>query len=95
MGSKRGPGAIQLGLFGEHKPVKGKKPVQAEMFETPAQQAELAQFGVRANPQISLSPTTKLALEVQDARTPDQRRRDEEAAVRELMDTLPGVEGDE
>jgi hypothetical protein len=48
---------------------KTAQPRTAEMFS----QRELAQFGVRAKPQIPIAPTTKLALQIQDPRTPEER----------------------
>jgi hypothetical protein len=49
------------------------QPRTAEMFN----QRDLAQFGVRARPLMPIAPTTKLALAVQDPRTPEERERDE------------------
>jgi hypothetical protein len=48
------------------------QPRTAEMFS----QRELAQFGVRARPQMPIAPTTKLALQIQDPRTPEERDAD-------------------
>lgn len=45
---------------------------QTEMFK----QRELAQFGVRAHPQMSLSPHTKLVLIQEDPRTEEEIERD-------------------
>ncbi len=45
---------------------------QIEMFK----QREIAQFGVRAHPQMSLSPHTKLVLVREDPRTEEEIERD-------------------
>lgn len=45
---------------------------QMEMFK----QREIAQFGVRAHPQMSLSPHTKLVLIREDPRTEEEIERD-------------------
>lgn len=50
------------------------KPQQKELFS----QRELAQFGVTARPQISLSPSSKLELQLQDPRTKEQKEEDEQ-----------------
>ncbi len=47
-------------------------PQQTEMFP----QREVALFGVRAHPQMSLSPHTKLVLVAEDPRTPEEIERD-------------------
>lgn len=47
-------------------------PRQTEMFP----QRELAQFGVRARPQLPLSPKTRLELAAEDARTEEEKERD-------------------
>ncbi len=49
-----------------------QKPQQPLMFS----QAEVAQFGVKANPLFSLSPTTGLALLNEDPRTEEQKQLD-------------------
>lgn len=49
-----------------------EQPQQTEMFG----QREIAQFGVRARPQMSLSPHTKLVLIAEDPRTPEEVERD-------------------
>lgn len=54
----------QYGLFGNDKQVKDRQPAdpqsqQLEMFS----QREIAQFGIEANPLISLSATTRLGWE--------------------------------
>ena len=67
-----------------------KKPVQAEMFS----QRELAQFGVRANPQIPISPKTRIELALQDF----ARRRKEEARRLEIEKRsyrLPGIDDEQ
>ena len=45
---------------------------QAELFST----REVAQFGVRANPKIPLSPKTRLELAAEDPRTEEERAHD-------------------
>ena len=45
-----------------------EKPQQTELFP----QREIAQFGVRARPQFSLSSHTKLVLITEDPRTPEE-----------------------
>jgi hypothetical protein len=49
-----------------------ERPTQIEMFS----QREIAQFGVRANPQLPLSEHTKLALIAYDPRTPEEIEQD-------------------
>ncbi len=45
---------------------------QMEMFAA----REVAQFGVRANPRLPLSPKTRLELSVEDRRTEEQQEQD-------------------
>jgi hypothetical protein len=59
------------------------QPIQHEMFC----QRDLAQFGVRAHPQMALSPDTKLVLISEDPRTPEEIERDREQAAQAL--TIP------
>jgi hypothetical protein len=59
--------AAQKRLDREHQ-----QPTQTEMFR----QREIAQFGVRSRPQMSLSPMTKLVLVKEDPRTPEQVEHD-------------------
>lgn len=47
-------------------------PRQMGMFP----QRDLAQFGVRAHPQMSLAPDTKLVLVREDPRTPEEIEQD-------------------
>jgi hypothetical protein len=49
-----------------------EQPQQIEMFL----QREVAPFGVRAKPQMSLTPTTHLVLISEDPRTPEEQERD-------------------
>jgi hypothetical protein len=51
---------------------KRDQPQQMEMFS----QRDLAQFGVRAHPQMSLSPHTRLVLISEDPRTEEEIERD-------------------
>jgi hypothetical protein len=44
-------------------------PRQAEMFS----QREMAQFGVRANPKLPISPKTRLELMIEDHRTEEEK----------------------
>jgi hypothetical protein len=59
--------AAQKKLDREHT-----QPIQTEMFR----QREIAQFGVRSRPQMSLSPMTKLVLIREDPRTAEQVEHD-------------------
>ena len=45
-----------------------EKPQQAMMFS----QREMAQFGVRANPKLPISPKTRLELMIEDHRTEEE-----------------------
>lgn len=67
------------------------QPIQAEMFR----QREIAQFGVRSRPQMSLSPMTRLALIREDPRTPEQVEHDllKEAEANTLRLFDNGTEG--
>ena len=56
------------------------KPQQIEMFA----QHEIAQFGVRAHPQMSLSAETKLVLISEDPRTPEEIEQDRDRAAQAL-----------
>jgi hypothetical protein len=47
-------------------------PQQQEMFS----QRELAQFGVRANPKLPISPKTRLELAMEDRRTEEEKEQD-------------------
>jgi len=51
-------------------------------------QRELAQFGVRANPQMSLSEHTRLVLISEDPRTPEEIERDRERQAQSLTRPL-------
>lgn len=69
-----------------------EQPQQAEMFS----QRDLAQFGVRARPQMSLSPHTKLVLIAEDPRTPEEVERDLQREAESLtyqMFTGPAADG--
>jgi hypothetical protein len=57
---------------------------QAEMFP----QRELAQFGVRANPKMPISPKTRLELAMEDPRTDEEIERDRMKAAQELTHPL-------
>ena len=64
-----------------------QEPRQAEMFS----QREMAQFGVRANPKIPLSPKTRLELLMQDLRTEEEKEQDFQREVEERSYRLSGV----
>jgi hypothetical protein len=57
-----------------------QQPQQQEMFS----QRELAQFGVRANPKMPLSPKTRLELAMEDPRTPEEIEDDRMKAAQVL-----------
>ena len=73
------------------KAQKLEQPRQTEMFS----QRELAQFGVRANPKLPISPKTRLELMVQDLRTEEEKERDFQREVDKLSYRLPGIDGEE
>lgn len=54
-------------------------PKQVEMFS----QREMAQFGVRANPKIDISPKTRIELMVQDLRSTADK---EASAKKQIQD---------
>jgi hypothetical protein len=70
---------------------KLEQPRQTEMFS----QRELAQFGVRANPKLPISPKTRLELMVQDLRTEEEKERDFQREVDKLSYRLPGIDDEE
>ncbi|MBL8163275.1 MAG: hypothetical protein JNJ61_14910 [Anaerolineae bacterium] len=61
-----------------------EQPQQTEMFR----QRDVAQFGVRARPQMSLSPHTKLVLIAEDPRTEEEIERDHLRQAQELTAAL-------
>ena len=63
-------------------------PIQAEMFS----QREMAQFGVRANPQIPISPKTRIELALQDMRTIEEREEARRIEIEKRSYRLPGLE---
>ena len=67
-----------------------KKPVQTEMFS----QRELAQFGVRARPQIPLSPKTRIELALQDLRSEEEKEAARQREIEKRSYRLPGFELD-
>ena len=73
------------------KAVEREQPRQAEMFS----QREMAQFGVRANPKIPLSPKTRLELALQDMRTEEEKERDFQREVEKRSYRLPGIDDGE
>ena len=69
---------------------ESKKPVQTEMFS----QRELAQFGVRARPQIPLSPKTRIELALQDLRSEEEKEAARQREIENRSYRLPGFEQD-
>lgn len=60
------------------------QPAQMTLFR----QREIAQFGVRAHPQMPLSPHTKLVLIAEDPRTEEEKERDLQRAAQALTSKL-------
>jgi hypothetical protein len=67
-----------------------QKPVQTEMFS----QREMAQFGVRANPQIPISPKTRIELALQDLRSQEEKEEARQREIEKRSYRLPGFEQD-
>ena len=67
-----------------------KKPTQTEMFS----QREIAQFGVRANPQIPISPKTRIELALQDLRSKEEKEAARQQEIEKRSYRLPGFEPD-
>ena len=65
-------------------------PVQAEMFS----QREMAQFGVRAHPQIPISPKTRIELALQDLRTKEEQEEARRIEIEKRSYRLPGFENE-
>lgn len=63
------------------------QPRQVEMFS----QREMAQFGVRARPQLPISPKTRIELALQDMRTEEEKEQDFQREVEERSYRLPGM----
>jgi hypothetical protein len=61
-----------------------EQPTQTSLFR----QREIAQFGVRAHPQMSLSPHTKLVLVAEDPRTEEEKERDLQRTAEALTQPL-------
>ena len=68
-----------------------KKPVQAEMFS----QREMAQFGVRANPQIPISPKTRIELALQDLRSEEEKEEARRIEIQKRNYRLPGIDDEQ
>jgi hypothetical protein len=68
-----------------------EKPQQTEMFA----QREIAQFGVRANPHLSLSEHTKLVLVREDPRSEEEIERDRVREAQMLTVALFSVHNQE
>jgi hypothetical protein len=62
-------------------------PQQAELFP----QRVLAQFGVEAHPKLSLSPQSRLKLEIQDPRSAEEKERDYRRSMADHTYPLPGL----
>jgi hypothetical protein len=60
-------------------------PRQAELFP----QRVLAQFGVEAHPKLSLSPQSRLKLEIQDPRSAEEKERDHRRSMADHTYPLP------
>jgi hypothetical protein len=69
---------------------KRQGPIQAEMFS----QREMAQFGVRANPQIPISPKTRIELALQDLRTKEEKEEARRIEIEERSYRLPGFDNE-
>jgi hypothetical protein len=69
---------------------KLERPTQTEMFR----HGEIAQFGVRAHPQFSLSSTTKLVLVSEDPRTEEEKERDLQHEAEKLTYALFDASGE-
>ena len=67
---------------------ESKKPIQTEIFS----QRELAQFGVRANPQIPISPKTRIELALQDLRSEEEKEAARQQEIEKRSYRLPGFE---
>ena len=61
--------------------------VQAEMFS----QREMAQFGVKANPKIPLSPKTRIEMAIQDPRTEEEKELALRREIEEHTYPMPGI----
>ena len=75
----------------KRKAKKRAAPQQFELFS----QRDIAQFGVRARPQMPLPPGATMALIIQDPRTPEQVELDRQRAAEALnghLFTDPGLE---
>jgi hypothetical protein len=84
-------GDLFTGTWADNRTESQKKAEQAR--NQPAQmtlfrQREIAQFGVRAHPQMPLSPHTKLVLIAEDPRTDEEKERDTQRAAEALTSTL-------
>ena len=66
------------------------KPQQTEMFS----QRDIAQFGVKAHPQMPLIEHTTLVLICEDPRTPEEIERDRQKAAEALTTPLFASQGE-
>lgn len=64
--------------------------VQAEMFS----QREIAQFGVKANPKLPLSPKTRIELAIQDPRTEAEKEQDMLREIEKHTYPMTGIRDD-
>jgi hypothetical protein len=67
-----------------------EQPRQIEMFS----QRELAQFGVKANPKLSLSVKTRLELVMKDPRSEEEIARDLQREIEGRTYPMPGIRED-
>jgi len=61
---------------GKTPPLKDDATGVAEKPQQMFSQREVAQFGVKGRPQISLTPTSQLVLEIQDPRSKEEKEQD-------------------
>ena len=65
-----------------------RQPKPVEMFS----QRELAQFGVKANPKLPISPKTRLELALMDMRTEEEKTQYLQLEAERQTYPMPGVE---
>ena len=64
-----------------------QRPRQTEMFS----QREMAQFGVKANPKLPLSPKTRIELAIQDPRTEEEKEQELRRQIEKHTYPIPGI----
>lgn len=94
MPAKERTGSLQYNFEGELVDNRSKsqrkrdrertKPRQAEMFP----QREMAQFGVKPNPKLPISPKTSLELAMEDLKTEEEIEQERMKAAQELTYSL-------